>query len=178
MHGCYSLKIRAKTMKIQTKCMQDDIDALQSQISSSRATRTHRRRSNGRASGGKSVDDPCQGSPDLSIRHSVGVCGGAVDETVNSATVNSNNELTDDASDVDCSRTEDPTGEGMAFSQFENNTVIAETSPMAPLVQLILVSMRMSQKLFTGQTKFTVVDPSIHGSLTQPIGFVQRLGTH
>ena len=85
-------------MKIQTKCMQDDIDALQSQISSSRATRTHRRRSNGRASGGKSVDDPRQGSPDLSTRHSIGVCGGTVDETVteqveinHSATVNSNN---------------------------------------------------------------------------------------
>ena len=47
MQGC--LKSELKTMKFQTKCMQDDIDALQSQVSSNRATKMRRRRFNGRA---------------------------------------------------------------------------------------------------------------------------------
>ena len=195
--GVTHLKSELKTMKIQTKCMQDDIDALQSQISSSRATRTHRRRSNGRASGGKSVDDPRQGSPDLSNRHSVGVCGGAVDETVreqgeinHSATVNSNNELTDDASDVYCSQTEDPPGEGMAFSQFENNTVMAETSPdgsVGPTYTCVVENepetIHRSDEVYSGRpinTRVTysanrVCSEATNGSLSQHINGSQNV---
>ena len=45
-------------------------------------------------------------------------------EVNHSATENSIN----DASYLDCSRTDDPEGEGMAFSQFESITVMADTS--------------------------------------------------
>ena len=54
-----------------------------------------------------------------------------------------------DASYLDCSRTDDPSGEGMTVFCIKALLSWQIPPPKARLNQLILVSMRMSQKLFT-----------------------------